>query len=142
MKKDKKQKIALFRFGVISGILNVKETEKGEREKRIGEVTSKEWDIPYSGRSYIGRSTVRDWLKSYEESSSSIESLFPLDRCDQGKTRCMDEESEAAPDYDSEGTPSGLPACASSHGTSTEDSAAGVQRLFPEHLQTIQTAWT
>ena len=96
MKKNKKQKIALFRFGVIAGILNVKETEKGEREKRIGEVTSKEWDIPYSGRSYIGRSTVRDWLKRYEDSGCSIESLFPLDRCDQGKTRCMDEESEAA----------------------------------------------
>jgi len=95
MKKDKKQKIALFRFGVISGVLNVKETEKGEREERIGEVTSKEWDIPFSGRSYIGRSTARDWLKRYEESDCSIESLFPLDRCDQGKARCMDEESEA-----------------------------------------------
>lgn len=96
MKKDRKQKIALFRFGVISGIISVKDTEKGEREKRIGEVTSKEWDIPYSGRSYIGRSTVRDWLRRYEESGSSIESLFPLERCDQGKVRCMDEESEAA----------------------------------------------
>lgn len=95
MKKDKKQKIALFRFGVISGILSVKDTEKGTREERIGEVTSKEWDIPYSGRSYIGRSTVRDWLKRYEESGCSIESLLPLDRCDQGKSRCMDEEAEA-----------------------------------------------
>jgi transposase InsO family protein len=95
MKKDKKQKIALFRFGVISGILSVKETEKGMREERIGEVTSKEWDIPYSGRSYIGRSTVRDWLKRYEESDCSIESLFPRDRCDQGKARCMDAETEA-----------------------------------------------
>src|SRR3990172_573391 len=95
MKKNKKQKLALFRFGVISGILNVKDTEKGEREKRIGEVTSKEWDIPYSGRSYIGRSTVRDWLKRYEESGCSLESLWPQDRCDQGKVRCMDEETEA-----------------------------------------------
>jgi len=95
MKKNKKQKLALFRFGVISGILNVKDTGKGEREKRIGEVTSKEWDIPYSGRSYIGRSTVRDWLKRYEESGCSLESLWPQDRCDQGKVRCMDEETEA-----------------------------------------------
>jgi len=86
----------LFRFGVISGILSVKETEKGEREKRRGEVTSKQGDIPYSGRSYIGRSTVRDWIRRYEESSCSIESLFPLDRCDQNKVRCMDEEAGAA----------------------------------------------
>ena len=86
----------MFRFGVISGILSVKETEKGEREKRRGEVTSKQGDIPYSGRSYIGRSTVRDWIRRYEESSCSIESLFPLDRCDQNKVRCMDEEAGAA----------------------------------------------
>lgn len=65
MEEDKKRKIALFRFGVISGIVSVKETDKGERESRIREVTSKEWDIPYSGRSYIGRSTVRDWLKRH-----------------------------------------------------------------------------
>lgn len=96
MEEDKKQKIALFRFGVISGILNVKETEKGEREKRIREVTSKEWDMPYSGRSYIGRSTVRDWIKRYEDSGGNIESLFPSSRADQGKARCMDEETEAA----------------------------------------------
>lgn len=96
MEKDKKQKIALFRFGVISGILSVKETEKGEREKRIGDVTSKEWEIPYSGRSYIGRSTVRDWLKRYEDSGGNIESLFPSGRSDQGKTRCLVGETEAA----------------------------------------------
>jgi transposase InsO family protein len=95
MEKDKKQKIALFRFGVITGILGVRETEKGKREERIREITSKEWDIPYSGRSYIGRSTVRDWVKRYEESGGAIESLFPRDRADQGKVRSMDEEAEA-----------------------------------------------
>lgn len=95
MQEDKKQKIALFRFGVISGIVSVKETDKGEREKRIREVTSKEWEIPYTGRSYIGRSTVRDWLSRYERSGGAIESLFPQDRSDQGKARCMDEETEA-----------------------------------------------
>jgi transposase len=96
MEEDKKRKIALFRFGVISGIISVKETDKGERESRIRAVTSKEWDIPYSGRSYIGRSTVRDWLKRYEESGGTLESLFPNDRSDLGKARCMDEETEAA----------------------------------------------
>jgi putative transposase len=95
MEEDKKQKIALFRFGVISAILSVKETGKGEREARIAEVTSRQWEIPYSGRSYIGRSTVRDWLKRYEESGGRIESLLPRDRSDKGKTRCMDEETEA-----------------------------------------------
>jgi transposase InsO family protein len=95
MQEDRKQKIALFRFGVISGILSVKETDKGQRETRITDVVSKEWEIPYSGRSYIGRSTVRDWLRRYEQSGGAIESLFPHDRSDQGTTRCMDEETEA-----------------------------------------------
>ena len=96
MQEDKKQRIALFRFGVISGIIGVKETDKGLREALIREVTSKQWDIPYSGRSYIGRSTVRDWLKRYTESGGAIESLFPSERSDRGKARCMDEETEAA----------------------------------------------
>lgn len=95
MEEDKKQKIALFRFGVISGILNVKETDRCKQEELIREIASKQWDIPYSGRSYIGRSTVRDWLKRYIKSGGKIESLFPQDRSDQGKTRCMDEETEA-----------------------------------------------
>jgi transposase len=95
MEEDKKKKIAVFRIGVISGILSVKETEKGERENRIREAASKEWDIPYSGRSYIGRSTIRDWIKRYEQSGGSIESLFPHERSDCGKTRCMDEETES-----------------------------------------------
>jgi putative transposase len=96
MHDDKKQKIALFRFGVISGIVSVKETDGGEREKRIREVTDKQWEIPYSDRSYIGRSTVRDWLQRYEDSGGAIQSLFPRDRSDQGTTRCMDDETEAA----------------------------------------------
>jgi putative transposase len=96
MEEDRKQKIAMFRFGVISGILSVKETEKGKREERIREAASKEWEIPYSERSYIGRSTLRDWLKRYDESGGNIESLFPRDRSDRGKPRCMDEETEAA----------------------------------------------
>lgn len=96
MEEDRKQKIAMFRFGVISGILSVKETEKGKREERIREAASKEWEIPYSERSYIGRSTLRDWLKRYEGSGGNIESLLPRDRSDRGKPRCMDEETEAA----------------------------------------------
>jgi hypothetical protein len=85
MEEDRKQKIAMFRFGVISGILSVKETEKGKREERIREAASKEWDIPYSERSYVGRSTLRDWLKRYGESRGNIESLFPHGRSDRGK---------------------------------------------------------
>jgi transposase InsO family protein len=96
MKEGKKQKIAMFRLGVIAGILNVRETDKGEREKHIRDIASKEWDIPYSGRSYIGRSTLRDWLRRYKESGGNIESLYPCERSDSGKPRCMDEEAEAA----------------------------------------------
>lgn len=96
MQEDKKRKIALFRFGVISSIVGIKETDRGQREALIREVTEKQWEIPYSDRSYIGRSTVRDWLQRYEDSSGAIQSLFPCDRSDQGTTRCMDDETEAA----------------------------------------------
>jgi len=62
----------------------------------IREITSAQWEIPYCGRSYIGRSTVQEWLNRYESSGGNLESLYPQGRSDTGKARCMDEETEKA----------------------------------------------
>ncbi len=96
MKKAKKEKVALFRYGVIAPLVNLRETQRGQMEAIIKEITSKQWEIPFSKRSYIGRSTVLEWLSRYRQSGHIIDSLFPKDREDKGKARCMCEETEMA----------------------------------------------
>ena len=93
MEREKKEKIALFRFGVIAPLIAIKKTEKGERERRIREITQVQWDIPYSGRSFICRSAVLEWLGRYEASGRKLESLYPKDRADQGRSRVLDPET-------------------------------------------------
>ena len=57
MDKEKKEKIALFRFGVISRLLWVKEDER-QQEALLREMTSRAWELPFSNRTALGRSTV------------------------------------------------------------------------------------
>jgi len=96
MEKKKKQAIAMFRFGVISGLIGLRRTERGERERRIKEITLAEWDIPGSPRSHVSRSAVLEWVKRYEASGKKLESLFPKERADKGSVKSMDEETQAA----------------------------------------------
>lgn len=96
MQPDKKQQIALFRFGVISPLLNLKASDAYQQGQLLAEISNKQWDIPFSGRSYIGASTIRDWLKRYKDSGNSLESLHPLIREDKGRLRSLDQETELA----------------------------------------------
>ena len=96
MDQEKKEKIAVFRFGVIGQMVGLKETERGLKETILKDITSRQWDIPFSGRSYISRSTVLKWLRKYENSGRNLKSLYPCTRSDRGKARSMDEETELA----------------------------------------------
>ncbi len=93
MDQQKREKIALFRFGVISRLLWVKKDER-QQEVLLREMTSRTWEIPFSSRTALGRSTVLDWLKKYRDSGDRIESLEPQRRSDKGKARSLDEETE------------------------------------------------
>ena len=94
MDEMKKEKIALLRFQVIAPLIGLTKDDWGKKEKLLQEITKKGWEIPYSVRSYIGRSTVLEWLKSYEESGGKLESLYPKERSDSGLTRSMDIDTE------------------------------------------------
>ena len=95
MQGDKKrQEVAKFRYFVISFLMGYVRLRRGEREAIIRELCAKEWDIPYSGRSYISRSTILNWIRRYESSGRRIESLYPCERRDKGQTRVMDGETE------------------------------------------------
>jgi len=96
MDKEMAERIAVFRFGLISSLVSHKGLSRGEQELRISQITSRTWQIPGSPRSSIGRSTLLRWLATYQQSGCQVESLKPHPRADRGHSRVMDGETEAA----------------------------------------------
>lgn len=94
MDQEKKEKIAVFRFGVIFPLVecNVRDYW-GEKARILREQVSKEWEIPYSDRHYISKATILGWLRRYEQGGRKIEALYPGDRGDRGRTRSIDDET-------------------------------------------------
>jgi len=96
MDKEMQERIALFRFGLISSLVSHKGLSRGEQELRIGQITSRTWQIPGSPRSTIARSTLLRWLAVYQQSGCQLESLKPHPRADRGHSRVIDGETEGA----------------------------------------------
>lgn len=94
MDQVKKEKVAVFRFGVIFPLVECRVQENwGEKTRILRELVSREWDIPYSDRNYISKATVLGWHRRYEEGGCKIEALYPGDRGDRGRTRSLDDEA-------------------------------------------------
>lgn len=95
MDDDAKREIATFRFGVISDFIGRK-LNRGEKEAILKEKSSARWEIPFSPRSHISRSTILSWVRAYEKGGRRLENLYPDERKDKGTSRVMDEEAIAA----------------------------------------------
>ena len=93
MEESRKQRVALFRFRVIAPLIGLKPSERGKRERILRDIVSRQWEIPYSGRSYVGRSTALGWFRAYMAGGQKLESLYPRQRKDKGGMRSMDEET-------------------------------------------------
>jgi transposase InsO family protein len=93
--KELAERIALFRFGVITPLID-RHLSRGERERILNQIVEGTWQVPGSTRTSIGRSTVEKWLSMYLRSGANIESLKPLKRSDRGKSRSINTEIEAA----------------------------------------------
>ncbi len=93
MNREKQEKIAVFRFGVIFPLVerNLREYW-GEKERILRELVSKEWEIPFSDRTYISKATILNWIKRYEDGGRKIEALFPESRGDRGRMRSISDE--------------------------------------------------
>jgi transposase InsO family protein len=94
--REYREKVALFRFGLLSPFLSRTHLSRGERERIVRGITEKAWEIPGSGRSRVGRSTLLRWLRDYQEAGGQIEALQPKPRSDRGRTRCVSPELELA----------------------------------------------
>lgn len=96
MTEEQKKRVAVFRFGVIHDLINGSGANQETQEQLLRQKCARKWEIPFSGRSRIGRSTILHWLRLYKDSNGNIESLYPADRSDRGKSRTMDEETTLA----------------------------------------------
>lgn len=93
MTEKEKMVVALFRYSVISDIVNVSNLDYGKQEKIIREKCSQKWLIPNSEKTHISRSCILRWLALYRNSNNDIKSLYPKERSDKGSLRSMDEET-------------------------------------------------
>lgn len=93
MNEEVKKKVAQFRFGVIHDLVGGRRLSSGEKERLLREKSACMWEIPCSGRSYISRSTILNWVRMYEKGGRRLDALYPEDRDDKGKSRAIDEES-------------------------------------------------
>jgi putative transposase len=96
MDEDRKSQVATFRFGVIHDLVGHVELEPGEQERLIREKCDRKWVIPFSDKTRITRSTILRWVKLYRDSGGKLDALANHDRCDQGKSRVIDEETGLA----------------------------------------------
>lgn len=93
MTKKQKEEIALFRFGVICDLVGTLRLKHGDIEKLIQSKSAQAWNIPYSNRTRIAASTIRNWVKRYQKSGGQFPSLYPSKRSDSGKSRKVDDET-------------------------------------------------
>lgn len=82
MENERREKIALFRYGLIAPVLN--ETVKNQMEY-FRELSQKEHAVPYGDKRKIRVATLKDWLKKYRK--GGFEALKPRDRGDKGHSR-------------------------------------------------------
>lgn len=90
MDEEQKKQIAVFRFGAIADLVGGVKLERGQRERLIRNKCEQKWVIPYSERSRLTRTTIRRWIKQYD---GRLESLYPEDRSDTGRSRVLSDET-------------------------------------------------
>lgn len=93
MTEDQKKQIAAFRFGVICDLVNRVALEPGEQERLIRDKCGRKWQIPFSSRTHISRSSIFRWMRLYKKSGAKLTSLYPKDRSDRGHSRSLDEQT-------------------------------------------------
>jgi len=96
MDEDKNRQIATFRFGVIHDLVGYVELSPGEQERLIREKCNLKWNIPFSSKTRLTRSTILRWVKLHKESGGKLEALVNRERSDQGNSRVIDQETGLA----------------------------------------------
>jgi transposase InsO family protein len=84
--KERRNAVALFRYGLIADLLHWPRGKRGLGEM-IAKKAEREHDIPGSRRCRVAPETIRDWLKDYRQ--GGFDALLPKTRRDQGQARAI-----------------------------------------------------
>jgi len=93
MTEDEKMQVAVFRFGVISDFVAGTQMSRTEKRHLMHDKCARKWQIPFSQKTSLSIGTINRWCRLYKDSNGDLKSLLPKDRCDQGKSRAMDEDT-------------------------------------------------
>ena len=93
MTEEQKMEVAVFRYGIIADFVGATRLNQGEQQKLLQDKCARKWQIPYSGRSRLSRSTILRWVRFYNEGNGKLDALYPQERTDQGQGRALDEET-------------------------------------------------
>jgi len=93
MTEKEKQDVAAFRFSIIHDFVGVHKLDYGQRQRLLEEKCARQWTIPYSTKTSIGKSTILSWVKTYLEGGRQIQSLYPKGRSDNGMARTYDPDT-------------------------------------------------
>jgi transposase len=92
MDEEMKKRVGVFRYGLISDFVNGRTFGWGEVDRLMREKCAQQWEIPGSMRTSVSESTLKEWIQRYQHSGGKLESLYPQDRSDKGKSRAISEE--------------------------------------------------
>lgn len=93
MTEDEKQQVASFRFGVICDLVNGVQLASGEQEQLLRDKCARKWQIPFSNKTRVSRSTILRWMRVYKNSNNCLEALYPAARSDRGQSRALDQDT-------------------------------------------------
>lgn len=83
---ERNTEIALFRYGLIASLL-FSPLPAGQVERLLRQIASQNYAIPYSKRKRIGITTLRRYLKQYQQ--GGFDALRPQERSDKGVPRTL-----------------------------------------------------
>jgi len=93
MTEDEKQQVAIFRFGVISDFVNGSQLNRAQRRRLLADKCARKWHIPFSTKTRLSKGSILRWIKLYTDSNAKLQSLYPKERSDKGKSRALDEDT-------------------------------------------------
>jgi len=82
--------IALFRYGIIAPVLEIKTLNKGDRTVLVREIAGKRHYFPGKGAILYTERTLYNWLRQFKE--GGVNALRPSIRKDYGQSRVLDDE--------------------------------------------------
>ncbi len=94
--EEKKTRIASFRFGLISEFVTGVRLGYGEKERLLKEKVNRRYEIPFSERNQISRSSIEKWICDYKKAGYRLDGLHPQERSDKGELRSLSSEVKLA----------------------------------------------